>query len=43
MFSGYSVQEPSRDYRLDEEVTKIDKGGLFDKERCKKLARYMIG
>lgn len=28
---NYSLQSPSRDYRLEDEVTKIDNGGLFAK------------
>jgi hypothetical protein len=43
MYSGYSQayapSSPSRDFRLDEEVTKIDKGGLFAMDRCKQLAK----
>jgi hypothetical protein len=38
-FSQYSVQESSRDFRLEDEVTKIDNGGLFARERCKRLAK----
>ena len=37
---GYSVQDSSRDFRLEDEVTKIVNGGLFAKERCKRLAKY---
>jgi hypothetical protein len=38
---GYSsVKETSRDFRLEDEVTKIDNGGLFAKERCQRLAKY---
>jgi|JI10StandDraft_1071094.scaffolds.fasta_scaffold801403_2 hypothetical protein len=38
-FSQSFTQDPSRDFRLDDEVTKIDNGGLFAKERCKRLAK----
>lgn len=42
--SGYSQPtsgvNSSRDYRLEDQVTKIDNGGLFNKERCKKIAKY---
>lgn len=39
MYSGYSGHDSSRDFRLDEEVTKIENGGLFTRERCKNLAK----
>lgn len=47
MYSGYSgfsqshspIQDSRRDYRLEDEVTKIDNGGLFTKELCRKLAK----
>ena len=32
----------SRVNRLDEEVTKIENGGLFTKEKCTNLAKYSI-
>lgn len=43
-FSGFSqsyssIQDSRRDYRLEDEVTKIDNGGLFNKELCRKLAK----
>ena len=39
MYSGHTGQDSNRDFRLDEEVTKIENGGLFTKERCKNLAK----
>lgn len=41
MLSGYERSfESSREARLDDEVIKIQNGGLFTRDRCAKLAKY---
>lgn len=38
----YNSRSPERDYRLDEEVAKIENGGLFSKQRCQNLVKYFL-
>lgn len=33
----HSRSPDRRDYRLDEEVVKIENGGLFNRDRCRNL------